>query len=102
VGTLPLSNGFDNHGKFITSVTRRDGIDVIVGYLHKFLRTQKQGFYTRDLVQPCVDCEIIVMIVVPRADQAAARQVLEPVGDAAMLVDPEQLYDAIAGSLGLS
>jgi hypothetical protein len=102
VGTLPLSNGFDNHGKFITSVSGRDGIDVVVGYLHKLTRTQKQGFYPRDLLQGCLDCGITVVILVPEADQVVARRVLGQVGDAAMLVDPAQLFETIAQCLGLS
>ena len=102
VGTLPLSNGFDNHGKFITSVSGRDDLDVVVGYLHKLTRTQKQGFYPRDLLQSCLDCGITVMIVVPAADHALARQVLGAVGDATMLIDPGGLFDSIAQKLGLS
>jgi hypothetical protein len=102
VGTLPLSNGFDNHGKFITSVSSRDGIDVVVGYLHKLTRTQKQGFYPGDLLQSCLDCGITVMIVVPEADHALARQALGAVGDVTMLVDPGKLFDSMAQILGLS
>jgi hypothetical protein len=102
VGTLPLSNGFDNHGKFITSVSSRDDLDVVVGYLHKLTRTQRQGFYPRDLLQSCLDCGIAVMIVVPAADQALARQVLGAVGDATTLIDPGRLFDLIAEKLGLS
>jgi hypothetical protein len=102
VGTLPLSNGVDNHGKFITSVSGRDGIDLIVGYLHKLARTQKQGFHPRDLLQPCVDFGITVVVVVPQADQELARQILGPVSGFAKLVDPDRLYDSIAQELDLA
>lgn len=101
VGTLPLSNGVDNHGKFITSVSGRDGIDLIVGYLHKLARTQKQGFHPRDLLQPCLDFGITVLVVVPTGDQALARQILGPISEATKLVDPGQLYDVIAQELDL-
>ena len=102
VGTLPLSNGVDNHGKFITSISSRDGISVVVGYWHKLARTQKQGFYPRDLLQPCLDMGIPVLIVVPESDQALARQLLGPLSDKTTLVDPVQLYVSIAQLLGLS
>lgn len=102
IGTLPLSNGYDNHGKFITSVNPRDGINVVVGYLHKVARTQRQGFYPRDLLQPCLDIGITVMIVVPDVDHEAARQVLGPVSEVTMLVDPGRLYDAVIQALDLS
>ena len=102
VGTLPLSNGVDNHGKFITSLSRRDGIDLVVGYLHKLARTQKQGFYPRDLLQPCLDLGITVMVVVPEADQSSARQILGPVSESIKLVDPGRLYDSVAQELDLA
>ena len=102
VGTLSLSNGVDNHGKFITSVSERDGLDVIVAYLHKLARTQRQGFYPRDLLQPCLDSGITVMVIVPEADHALARQILGSISEVTTLVDPGQLYDAIARELGLS
>jgi hypothetical protein len=102
VGTLPLSNGFDNHGKFITSVSGRDGLDLVVGYLHKFTRTQRQGFRPRDLLQPCLDYGITVMVVVPQPDQALARQALGPIVNAMRLVDPGQMFDSILQELGLS
>ena len=73
VGTLPVSNGFDNHGKFITSISERDNVDVVIGYLHKVTRTQRQGFYPHDLLQPCLDRGIAVVIVVPEEDHVAAR-----------------------------
>jgi hypothetical protein len=102
VGTLPLSNGVDNHGKFITSVSGRDGIDLIVAYLHKLARTQRQGFYPRDLLQPCLDLGVTVIVVALEADWAPARQILGPVSEAVKLVDPGQLYDSIAQELGLA
>ena len=102
VGTLPLSNGFDNHGKFISNVTEREGVDVIVGYLHKVLRTQRQGFFAEDLLQSCRDCRIPVWILVPEADQAAARQVLGSVSEWVSLVDPDRLYDLLVELFGLS
>jgi hypothetical protein len=102
VGTYPLSNGIDNHGKFITSMSRRDGIDVVVGYLHKLARTQRQGFHPRDLLQPCLDIGVPVLIIVPDAEQALARQLLGAVSDSVELVDPEHVYDSVARVLGLS
>ena len=101
VGTLPLSNGVDNHGKFITSVNSRDGISVVIGYLHKLARTQKQGFYPRDLLQPCLDCGMTVLVVVPEADHELARQILGPISEAMTFVDPARLYEVVAQELGL-
>ncbi len=101
VGTLPVSNGADNHGKFITTISERDEIDLVVGYLHKIMRTQRQGFLTEDLLQSCLDCRIPVLIVVPEAEQGAARQVLGSVSESIILVDPGALYDEIASRVQL-
>jgi hypothetical protein len=101
VGTLPLSNGYDNHGKFITSVSGRDEIDVVVGHLHKLTRAQKQGFRPQDLLQPCLECGIAVMIIVPEADHGLARKVLGAVSDDTVFVDPGRLFGSIAQELGL-
>jgi hypothetical protein len=101
VGTLPLGNGIDNHGKFITTINERDEIDLIVGYLHKIMRTQHQGFLTKDLLQPCLECGIPVWILVPEADQPIVRQALGAVGESITLVDPRALYDRIALMLQL-
>jgi hypothetical protein len=100
-GTLPLSNGADNHGKFLAAISERDGVDLVVGYLHKIMRTDQQGFYPRDLLQPCLDLGIPVLVVVPEADQAAARSALGPVSESIALVDPATLYEEIARTLQL-
>jgi len=92
IGTLPISNGFDNHGKFINAITERDGIDLVIGYLHKVLRTQRQGFLVEDLLESCLDCNVPVLIIVPEADEAAARHLLGKAGERVILVSPEHVY----------
>jgi hypothetical protein len=99
IGTLPISNGFDNHGKFINAITERDGIDLIIGYLHKVLRTQQQGFLVEDILEACFDCSIPVLVIVPEADHAAARGLLGKVGDQVVLVAPERIYEVIMAHL---
>lgn len=93
VGMLPLSNGFDNHGQFIGSVTERDEIDLIVGPLHKVMRTQRQGFYPQDLLESCTTCQIPIWIIVPSQDHATARKALGKASEMATLVDPAHLFD---------
>ena len=102
VGTLPISNGFDNHGKFINAITERDGIDIIIGHLHKILRTQRQGFYAEDILQACFDCRLLIVVIVPQADHEAARRLLGTVGNMVILVDPDHLYDEVVGRLDLA
>ncbi len=100
-GTLPISNGFDNHGKFINAITERDEVDLIVGHLHKVLRTQRQGFLVEDILDACTMCHIPVLIVVPEEDQEAARIRLGRASAYVELVAPEHAYDEIAARLEL-
>jgi len=101
IGTMPVSNGFDNHGKFINNLSERDQIDLLVGYLHKFLATQRQGFFVEDLLQCCRECHIPILVLVPRPDHPLAHQALAKVSDIVTLVDPECLYDEAAKRVGL-
>jgi hypothetical protein len=102
VGTLPISNGFDNHGKFINAISERDEIDIVVGHLHKILRTQRQGFLPKDLLQSCSDCLVPILVIVPTEHQDAARKVLGQAAGVVTLVDPERLYEEIWARLGLT
>jgi len=102
VGTLPISNGVDNHGKFVNAISERDAIDIVVGYLHKVMRTQRQGFFPQDLLQACADCRIPTLVIVPREHHATAQVMLGQAAEMVTLVDPEDVYDEIASRLGLS
>lgn len=33
--TLPISNGFDNHGMHVRIINNENRVDVLIGYLHK-------------------------------------------------------------------
>jgi hypothetical protein len=89
---LPVSNGFDNHGKFVNAITERDGIDLVIGHLHKVLRTQRQGFLVEDLLDSCLSCGIPLLIIVPETDKPAAQDLLGKAGERAILVSPDQVY----------
>ena len=101
IGTLPVSNGFDNHGKFINAITERDEVDLVVGHLHKVLRTQRQGLPVQDILDACTACHIPVLIIVPEEDQEAARVRLGAASDRVELLVPERVYDEIAARLGV-
>ena len=102
VGTLPISNGFDNHGKFINAISERDEIDIVVGHLHKILRTQRQGFLPRDLLQSCSDCLVPILVIVPSELQVDARAVLGEAAEVVTLVDPGHLFNEVSARLGLT
>lgn len=95
IGTLPLSNGFDMHGKYVNHLARQDAISVVVGYLHKVLPTGGVSVTPRDLLFSCLTNDIPVVLVAEKAFHEAARERLGEVRDRVKLVDPADLYEVI-------
>ncbi len=96
VGTLPLSNGFDAHGKYINHLTKQDGVTVVVGYLHKVLPYNGAPVTPQALLFACMTHGIPVLIVADKSLHAAARRQLGEVGERVTLVDPGDLYAEVA------
>jgi len=97
IGTVPLSNGFDSHGKYVNHVTPSDHIGVVIGYLHKVIPTPERNMTPADLLFSCITHSIPVLVIVPKPEQKAARVVLGEAADHARLVDPTELYEATIG-----
>jgi hypothetical protein len=87
--TLPLSNGFDNHGKYIAHLTRADNIALIIGYLHKFFAVAKE-FSVAELLSSIKVYKIPVIFIVPKAHQAKARKLLGAKGIKYAFADPSE------------
>lgn len=97
IGTLPLSNGIDTHGKFVGHLAAQDGVTVIVGYLHKVLPTNGGATTPRNLLFTWTGREIPVILVVEKAFHDAACERLGDMLGRIELVDPADLYEAILG-----
>ena len=95
IGTVPISNGFDGHGKYINHLVPSDHIAVVVGYLHKLLPAPERVMAAKDLLFSCMTHTIPVLLIAPRADHAAAEKVLGDAGKYVGLVDPADIFDAI-------
>jgi hypothetical protein len=95
MGTIPLSNGFDNHGKYINHLTSQDGISVVIGYLYKVLPTSVMTLAPRDILFACLTHEIPVLLIAEKSDHKKARGLLGDVADRVQLVDPSDLYQAV-------
>jgi hypothetical protein len=95
IGTVPISNGFDGHGKYINHLVPGDHIALVVGYLHKLLPSAERVMTPRDLLFSCMTHNIPVLLIVPKADQAAAEQALGDASKYVGLVDPADIYGAI-------
>jgi len=95
IGTTPLSNGFDHHGKYINHLTRQDGVSVVIGYLHKVLPTSVTTLTPQDLLFGCFTHDIPVLLIADKSDHAEAARLLGEAGDRVRLVDPQDLYKAV-------
>lgn len=94
-GTMPLSNGFDMHGKYVNHLTKQDGVAAVIGYLHKVLPYAGAPTTPRELLFACLTHDIPVLVIAGRAEHEAARTLLADVRDRVRLVDPEDVYAAV-------
>jgi hypothetical protein len=95
IGTIPVSNGFDDHGKYVNHITSDDGVSVVIGYLHKVIPTSVMTLTPRDLLFSCVTLNIPVLLIAEESDHQKAKSLLGDVTDYVRLVDPGQLYEAV-------
>jgi hypothetical protein len=95
VGTVPVSNGFDGHGKYINHLVSSDHIGVVVGHLHKLLPVPEREMTPRDLLFSCTTHGIGVLIVVPKAEQDAAKKLLGEAASQVTLVDPDDVFATV-------
>jgi hypothetical protein len=95
IGTVPISNGFDGHGKYINHLVPGDHIAVVVGYLHKLLPTPERVMTAKDLLFSCMTHNIPVLLIAPKADHVAAKKALGDAGQYVQLADPADVYEAI-------
>jgi len=97
--TLPVSNGWDNHGKTLGHITPADQIDVVVGYLHKvFSRTM--NVTAKDVLYNCTLHKLPIMLLVPECNWSAAKECLGEVADDVILIDPGNALEKILAKLG--
>jgi hypothetical protein len=99
IGTLPVSNGFDAHGKLVSHLSAQDGVSLIVGYLHKVLPTTGFPGTARQMLSTWTGKEIPVLLIVERAFHDAARERLGDAQARVQLVDPDDIYKAIMAML---
>jgi len=94
-GTLPLGNGWDNHGKYINHLTPQDKVNAVVGYLHKIFPPDGGAEGPLDILAACRNQKIPVYLIVVRAKHEAAKAYLKKVGEGVILVDPSDVYDEL-------
>ena len=89
--TLPVSNGFDNHGMHVRLINEENRVDLLIGYVHKiFAPDERQPTQTtyQDVFHICKTYGIPLLLEVPDDLQDKARRLLEDPPEPVRFVDP--------------
>jgi hypothetical protein len=96
--TLPLSNGWDNHGKEVSLLTPHDKVSLIVGYLHKFLRVTDKRL-TQSMLSSVKVYKIPVVFIAPKDIQTKAKKFITKLGIKHTFVEPAEAYEKVIKAL---
>ena len=91
--TLPISNGFDNHGMHVRLINDTNRPDLLIGYVHKIFAPERRiptdpSF--QDLFHLCRIYQIPLLLEVPEPLQAKARMLLDNPPDIVQFIDPAE------------
>ncbi len=101
--TIPVSNGYDNHGRHIQLINQENKPDLLIGYVHKVFApdggdpnypTYQEIFYT------CRTFQVPLLLEVPTALQDKADALFEDRPDVVQFVDPEDMLKRALEILG--
>ena len=109
--TLPVSNGFDNHGMNVRIINNENRVDVLVAYLHKIYSPEDMipaGAVTyQDIFHVCRTFDIPLVLEVDRDLHDKARALMVDAPPCILFVDPSdtlkkvrQLLEQPAGCSG--
>ncbi len=94
--TIPISNGVDNHGRYVRRINQNNRFDLLVGYLHKIWAPEDEDIETNaeDIFHMCRAFRMPLLLEVPRELQDRARALLGEVPDEVRFVDPAEILEA--------
>ncbi|MCP4229576.1 MAG: hypothetical protein GY771_05455 [bacterium] len=99
--TLPLGNGVDNYGKDARKLTMKDGIDVVVGYLHKVMTVEGVDITTEQVLSACTKLEIPVLLMIPAEEIRGLKTRLGALSPTARFIEPSHVLVEIEELLDL-
>jgi hypothetical protein len=97
VETIPISNGWDSHGKYIGHLSASDGINAVVGYFHKFTTAKDSTMTPADLLEACKENGIKVFVIARKPDHAMVAKALGNAASDVTLVTPRDIEKALLG-----
>jgi hypothetical protein len=90
--TMPVSNGYDSHGRHVRLINEEKRYDLLIGYLHKIFApaSREMTDYTNhnDVFQICRTYKVPLMLIVPTELEKQARGLLDEVPEIVCFVDP--------------
>jgi hypothetical protein len=97
--TLPISNGFDNHGMHVRIINNENRVDVLVGYLHKIYSpdgmTPSGAVTYQDVFHVCRTFDIPLILEVDRDLHDKARALFVDTPPCVKLVDPSETLKVV-------
>jgi hypothetical protein len=90
--TMPVSNGYDSHGRHVRLINEEKRYDLLIGYLHKVFAPPSLEMTDyinhRDVFKICRTYKVPLMLLVPEELQKKARGLFDEVPDIVHFVDP--------------
>jgi hypothetical protein len=97
--TLPISNGFDNHGMHVRIINNENRVDLLIGYLHKIYSPEGStpaGAVTyQDVFHVCRTFDVPLILEVSSDLHDKARALLVDVPPSVRLVDPSEALSTV-------
>lgn len=95
--TVPISNGFDNHGMHVRIINKQNKVDLLIGYVHKIFApedsAQPGGVTYEDIFHVCRTFNIPLLLEVRSDRQQAARDLFNDIPDVVEFVDPDDIFE---------
>jgi hypothetical protein len=101
-GTLPVSNGADGHGTYVSQLSSHD-VQVVVGWLHKIVPPQSpkwRNMRPNDLLYPLKAAQVPCVIIVDEEDKALAEEYLKDADADVTFANPDEVAEKVLEILG--
>jgi len=97
--TVPISNGFDNHGMNVRIINNENRVDVLIGYVHKIYAPEDNvsagGVTYQDIFHVCRAFDIPLLLEVHNGLQEKARRLFTDIPDLVQFVDPDEMLERL-------
>ena len=92
--TIPISNGYDNHGRYVRRINENNRVDLLVGYLHKIYAPEDYEIQAEDVFHICHHFRTPLLLEVPRELQERAKVLMGEMPEEVRFVDPSEILEA--------